>query len=192
MRRWVMLALLVVALGVGAIANSVTENLLPRGDIGSVVAMGEDAQAYPFTVHVHSATAAETAVEEGLFDNVSTVGTAGVFVIVDLSYAAHGKDRLPSGAGILLRDGQGREFPVSRRVGSGTWMAGADIWVRGDLPFEVARDSLGSLELVFMPTLQIVGPMPMRYVVVPLNLDPAAVVDSVEITDSRLLAEGER
>lgn len=192
MRRLVVAAMAVVALGVGITTNVAESRLEPFGARGEAGAVGEDVSAYPYTVHVTDAVVAATLVELDWEGQPTTVGSDGVWVVVTLSYATARQSSLPSGSGVVLRASDGREYPVSRRSPESQWMAGPDIWVRGDLAFEVAADAVDGLELVFDPVTRIFGPMPVQYAVIPLGLGLDAIVPEVEVARFEVLDEGER
>lgn len=191
-RRLVVVLLAVLAVALGIATNVVDARLLPYGPTAVTGAVGEDVAAFPYRVHVSGAQAATSVIEPGVFEQQPPIATDGVWVVVTISYATQDKVRIPSGSGVVLRDGGGREFPVSARTSATAWLAGPDTWVRGDLAFEVAPDSLEDLTLVFDPGLQIYGPMPMAYARIPLGLDPGAVLDAVELAEPVELAVGER
>ena len=110
-----------------------------------------------------------------------------------MSYAALDEPRLALPPSFVLRDGQGREFPLSTRFRTTTWLVGADIWVRGELAFEVAPNALADLSLLFIPAFERYGPLPTQYLEVPLELDPTAVLDETDVEIySTTLGEGER
>lgn len=184
------LALAAVVLGIGT--NVADARLLPYGRIGVSGSVGEDIAMFPYTIHVGEAQAADFVVEQTLSGTGEPIETDGVWVVVTLSYATQDEVRLPGSYRIVLRDGDGREFPVSPRSDGGPWQAGPDIWVRGTLAFEVAPDSLDDLTLVFDPEIQLYGPMPMRYAQVRLDLDPGSVVEVVELAEPVVLGVGER
>lgn len=192
MRRLVVAAMAVVALGVGIGTNVADGRLEPFGARGGSGAIGEDVSAYPYTVHVTEAVVATSLVELDFEGQPTTIGSDGVWVVLTLSYATARQSASPSGSGVLLRAADGREYPVSRRSPESQWMAGPDIWVRGDLAFEVPADAVDGLELVFNPVSQIFGPMPVQYAVIPLDLDLDAIVPEVEVVRFELLDEGER
>jgi len=191
-RRWVIVGLAALAIVLGIATNVADARLLPYGPTSSTGVIGEDTGAYPFTVHVTQARAAHTLVECCRFETPPPTGTDGVWVVVTLSYATADRPRGATGTGLVLRSADGREFPVSDRMGSGGWLAGPDIWVRGDLAFEVAPDTLGDLTLVFDPGMQLYGPMPTQYARIPLDLDPGEVLDVIELSEEQILGAGER
>jgi hypothetical protein len=191
-RRWVVIGLAALAVVLGILTNLADARLLPYGPTSSTAAIGEDAGAYPFTVHVSDVQAAHTVVQCCLFETPPPTETDGVWVVVTLSYATADRPRSAGGTGLVLRSGDGREFPVSNRMGSGGWLAGPDIWVRGELVFEVAPDALADLTLVFDPGIQIYGPMPTQYARIPLDLDPDGVLEVIELSEQEILAAGER
>lgn len=186
----VLLALAAVALGIGT--NVADARLLPYGSVGVTGSVVEDIAAFPYTIHVSEAQAASSVVEQTFSGPGEPIGSDGVWVVVTISYATQDEVRIPGGSGLVLRDGDGREFPVSLRSDGTAWQAGPDIWVRGTLAFEVALDSLDDLTLVFDPGIQIYGPMPMRYVQVPLDLDPGSIVEVVELVEPVTLGVDER
>lgn len=191
-RRVVVVLLALAAVALGLATNVADARLLPYGPVSVTGDIGEDVSAFPYTFHVIDAHAASAVVRTDLYEPGDPIESDGVWVVVTLSYATQDKVRTPSGSGLVLRDGDGREFPVSSRSPATPWLAGADIWVRGNLAFEVAPDSLGDLTLVLDPGLQIYGPMPMRYARIPLDLDPDDVATSIELIEPVQLAVGER
>ncbi|WP_156251432.1 hypothetical protein [Pseudactinotalea terrae] len=191
-RRWVIIALAVLAVVVGITSNLADARLLPYGPVAATGAMGEDVSAFPYTVHVNHAQAAASIVEAGRFEPPPPTTTDGVWVVVNLSYATEDEVRIPGSSALVLRAEDGRQFPVSNRSPARPWLAGADIWVRGDLAFEVAPDTLDGLMLVFDPELKIYGPMPMQYAQIPLDLDPDDVVEVLDLTETETLPVGKR
>lgn len=191
-RRWIIAGLTVIAVVLGVLTNLADARLLPYGPTGNTGAIGEDVSAHPFTVHVSGAEAATSVVECCRFEPPPPTESDGVWVVVHLSYATTDKPRVPSGSRLVLRSGDGREFPVSNRTFSTTWLAGPNVWIRGDLAFEVAPDVLEDLTLVFDPGIQIYGPMPTQYARIPLDLDAGDVVDVLELAEQETLAAGDR
>src|SRR5690606_3000617 len=193
MRRRLVVALLAVgAVLLGVVVNVVDARLLPYGPTGATGEAGEDVGALPSLVHVSAVRVAETVREPRLDERGVPVAGGGLGVVVTLSYASEDRFRVPSRGRIVLRAGDGREFPVSARSGLTTWPAGPDTWVRGDLAFEVAPDAVEHLTLMFDPGLQIYGPMPMPYARIPLDLADVEVLDAAELGPPVELAVGER
>ncbi|MFV0253562.1 MAG: hypothetical protein ACK5H2_09540 [Beutenbergiaceae bacterium] len=192
-QRALVALLLVIATAAGMLANAITSERSPFGSVRVNADLGEDITLPPLTIHVHGAQAARELLQWGLFDEQPTpIDSAGVFVLVDISYASIERNSILSLGDVTLRDGQGREFPLSTRVDASNWSAGPDIWLRGDLVFEVAPDSLGSLELVLEPAPDTFGPMPVRYAVVPLPLNGDEVLAQAEAAEPELLDAGQR
>lgn len=191
-RRWIVIGIAVLAVLMGIATNMADARLEPYGPTGADGAMGEDVAAFPFTVHVLEVHAAHAVVDCCRFEPPPPTETDGVWVVVSLSYATADQPRTPAGGALVLRSGDGREFPVSLRSSATPWLAGPDIWIRGDLAFEVAPDTLDDLTLVFDPGLQIYGPMPMSYARIPLELGAGGVVDVLELQEQAVLGEGER
>lgn len=190
-RRWAVLGLAALVVTLGVLANVVGTRLLPYGPTSVSASLGEDVQTYPFQVHVTGAQAARTVIDPGLFGDATTIDSDGIWVVVDLSYATADTVRIAGSGGIMVRDPRGREYPVSNRSPATAWLAGADTWVGGQLAFEVAPDALDGLVLVFDPHSELYGPMPMRYAVIPLELD-GTVLDAVELVTAEPLAAGDR
>lgn len=190
-RGLVVAAVTVVAVALGIGANLVEDRLKPYGPTGVDGTVGEDIDVFPYRVHVHDAQVATHVLDTGVFE-ATTVDSDGVWVVVELSYATFDEVRSPFGSGMVVRDDRGREYPISARADASEWLAGADIWVRGQLAFEVAPDAVDSLSLVFDPTFALYGPLPTTYATIPLALDGVDVVESVELTDIEVLPVGER
>lgn len=184
-RRWGLAAIAAVALGVGALANAADNAHLATG-FATVVhgSEGEDVSAGNFQVHVHGATAS-TEVE----DLDGPVTSAGSFVVVDLSYAT--TDAWDQPDEIVLIDADGREYsdPSSLGLGGSPWLAGPDIWFRGQLLFEVPTDTLASLTLEFRPE-SVRAILPSTVTRVPLTVTPSS--EPLEIGYDTVLGEGER
>ena len=191
-RRWLIVGLTIAAVVLGILTNAADARLLPYGPTANTGEIGEDIAAYPFTVYVTGAQAAHAVAECCRFEPQPPIRSDGVWVVVTLSYATADQPRTPTGAGLVLRADDGREFPVSPRSPASAWLAGPDIWVRGDLAFEVAPDALGDLTLVFDPGSQIYGPMPTEYARIPLDLELGDVADVIDLSAQEILPEGDR
>lgn len=184
--------LVVLATALGVVVNRVEASIGPFWPTAVSGTIGEDVEAYPFTVHVTEAAAARTVTATGMWDDGEPIGSDGVWVVVELSYATAEEIDI-AGSYVRVRDAQGREYPVSSRSDAMPWTAGPDVWVRGQLGFEVAPDSLDGLELIFDPQQHVYGPMPFRYAVIPLELDPDSLAETIPIADDVVvLGEGER
>lgn len=145
-RSWAVAGLLVLATAAGAGANAIDRDYLASGwqdvadgSVGADLAVGE------FQVQVHGAQAGPD-LEDG-----EVVTSPGMFLLVDLSYATTRAWDTPEE--VVLLDGQGREFTNPSGFGSTgqPWEAGPDIWLRGDLLFEVPADALDGLVLEIRP-----------------------------------------
>lgn len=183
--RWAMAAMAAVAVAVGGVANAIDDAELPSGwrtlDRGEV---GTDVTVEPFQLHVHGATASRE------FDDYGDLLTSpGYYVVVEVSYAATDQWRSPDE--FVLLDAAGREFghPGGFGFTGSAWSAGPDIWMRGDLLFEVPEDALGTMTLELRPDL----PNPL----LPATLGQVEVEVTttelpVSVADPELLPEGDR
>jgi len=184
--RWGLAAMAAAAVLAGGLANAADDALLPSGWTTTVRgAEGEDVVVGNLQVHVHGATAS-TRVDD--LDGPLT--SPGLFVAVDLSYAT--TDAWATPEVIVLIDGDGREYsdPSNLGLSGSTWLAGPDIWFRGDLLFEVPADAVtSSLTLEIRPETA-VAVLPSTIGQIPLTVTRAE--DPLEIGSDTLLAEGER
>jgi hypothetical protein len=190
--RALLAGLVAVGVGVGALVNLADDRWSPAGPTSVAAPLGEDARVDQFRVHVTGASAArELATTDRITDEVSTIETDGVWVVVELSYAGVDDARLPWGG--VLRDARGREYPVSSRAGSDhqAWMAGTDLWVGGQLVFELPADALDGLSFRFWPESPETR-VPLGYGVTPLVLGPDDVAARVELVPPAPLPAGER
>lgn len=190
--RALLAGLVAVGVAVGALVNIADDRWSPAGPTSVAAPLGQDARVDQFRVHVTGASAASTlASTDRISEEVSTVETDGVWVVVELSYAGVDDARLPWGG--VLRDSRGREFPVSSRAGSDhqAWMAGTDLWVAGQLVFELPEDALDGLSFRFWPEApdQVV---PLGYGVTPLDIGPDDVAARIELAPPSPLDGGER
>lgn len=179
------LTVVVVAAGVGV--NQANERLPPYGETSVAMELGRDAVVPPFQILVHGARGAEH-VQDITGEPLTS---SGVWVLVELSYAT--LDRSGTPQEFELRDSSGRRFRSSERVaGANPWEAGADIWLRGEIVFEVPRDALGELTLVVWPQGRDQG-LPNRYGQLLLWVDPLAVEEELAVLAQPVLLDaGER
>lgn len=183
-RRWPVVAMIGLALAIGAGANAVEQNHLAsgwhtvaRGDEGGDLTVGN------LQVHVHGAVASP------VLDDDEPVTSPGSFVLVDVSYATTDSWFLPESP--VLIDGDGREYTEPSGFGSagGVWMAGPDIWYRGGLLFEVPTDVVDDLSIEFRPE-RTQALLPSTVLRVPLTVSLSA--EPLILEYPTVLAEGER
>lgn len=182
--RWAVAGMVAVAVAVGAGANAVDDNFLAsgwhtmvRGDPGADLEVGN------YQVHVHGAAASPHLDDDG------PVTSPGLFVIVDLAYAT--TDSWHSPQEIVLVGGDGSEFTQPSGFGSAgqPWLAGPDVWFRGDLLFEVPADAVDDLALEIRPESPI-AQLPATILRVPLAVSTESTPLTLEHPE--VLAEGER
>lgn len=181
--RWVAAAMLVAAIAVGGGANAIDDNFLATGWV--TVHHGEQAQDSSvgnFQVHVHGARSSTQLEDE-------TVTSPGTFLVVDLSYAT--TDAWDTPEEVVLIDAEGHEFSEPTGFGSDgrVWDAGPDIWIRGNLLFELPTEAVGELTLEFRPETSDAR-LPARLLRVPLSVDSTA--EPLTLGQPTVLAEGER
>lgn len=186
---WVAAAMLAVLLAVGVVVDSATAENNPHPGAAVSFAVGEDVTLPNFRVHVNGARVAET-----ILDGEQQLETAGVWLLVDLSYANVRRPDLLNDLGV--RDHQGRTYSVTDRHSRGTWVAAPDTWFRGEVVFEVPASALaeGEVELLVWPSGRSQAEtVPMRYGSTRLPVDPAAVAtEPVEVAAVELLPAGQR
>jgi hypothetical protein len=183
--RWALAAMVAAAVVAGGLANLVDARLLASGR--EVVVRGveaEDVVVGNIQLHVHGATASPQ-----LDDGGEVFTSPGTFVAVDLSYAT--TDAWGSPEEILLVDGQGRQFSTPGGFSSpgDAWVAGPDIWLRGQLLFEVPPDALDTLRLQVVPD-DSEAVLPATTGLIPLTVTTAE--EPLALDYPELLAEGER
>lgn len=194
--RWRAAAMILAVALAGVGVNALNDQLPPSGALSVTMELGEDADVYPYRFHVHGARAA--AAVRDTYDERHD--SDGVWVVIDLSYAAMYRQESPSLFG--LRDAQGRMYQLSERFSQTPWSVGPDLWMRGELAFEVPRESLGELTFFVWPTgrsSEVTLPdsdaadLPLPYGELALYVDPLQVADEhVMPAEPVLLDEGER
>ncbi|WP_147915802.1 hypothetical protein [Ruania zhangjianzhongii] len=186
---WLTAAVLVVLLAIGVVVDDLAEEDNPHTGHAVSFAIGEDVTLRNFQVHVHEAQLAEE-----LVGDETVLVTEGMWVVLDLSYATVNDPEVLSDLGI--RDSQGRTYSLSSRYISSTWEASPDTWFRGEVVFEVARDSADSGELtlfVWPDGRSNAETYPMSYGVAELPVDPAAIAtDPIQVAESEIVPAGER
>lgn len=180
----VLLALAVLAAGMGV--NEWQEGRVATAQIPTTVEFGRDSRVHPVTVHLHEARPVGALAGSG----GETLTTSGLWVVLDLSYAADDQEAFVSS--MLLVDGQGRQFEVSGRVPTGLWLAEPDLWQRGEVAFEVPTDALGEMSLeIYVESRWLHAPV--RFGRAQVYLDPGDVEPGpVELTRRELLPGGRR
>lgn len=185
-RRWGVVAMLVLALGVGAGANAIDSHYLAsgwhtvvRGDEASDVRIGH------YQIHVHGAASSSRVDDDG-----ELVTSPQLFVTVDLSYAT--TDAWDAPDTVVLISGDGREF-TNPGGGFGSagqpWPAGPDIWFRGTLLYEVPASVIGDLTLEFRPESPDAR-FPASVARIPLTVTTTS--EPIVLAGDAVLAEGER
>ena len=186
---WLTAAVLVVLLAVGVMVDDITEENNPHPGHGVTFAIGEDVTLRNFQVHVHDARLGTELVEDD-----TVLVTEGMWVVLELSYATVDEPETLGDLG--LRDSEGRTYTLSTRHSADPWEASPDTWIRGEVVFEVARDSADSGELtlfVWPDGRSNAETYPMSYGVTQLELYPeAAATEPIEVAESELLPAGER
>lgn len=186
---WLTAAVLVVLLAVGVVVDDITEENNPHPGNGVSFASGEDVTLRNFQVHVHEARLGTELVEDD-----TVLVTEGMWVVLELSYATVDEPEVLGELG--LRDSQGRTYSLSSRHSAGPWEASPDTWIRGEVVFEVARDSADSGELtlfVWPDGRSNAETYPMSYGVAELEVVPEAMATKpIEVAESELLPAGER
>lgn len=183
-RRWPVIAMIVLALAIGAGANAIEQQHLASG--WHTVARGEpgrDLTVGNLQVHVHGAVASST------IDDDEPLTSPGTFVLVDLSYATTDSWFLPESP--VLVDGEGREYtePSGFSSAGGAWMAGPDVWYRGGLLFEVPTDVVDDLSIELRPENS-QALLPSTVLRVPLTVSPST--EPLVLEYPTVLAEGDR
>src|SRR5699024_6125781 len=116
--------------------------------------------------------------------------TSGVWVVVDLSYAAHTRSTYLSA--LMLVDDQGRQWESSQRAPVTLPPAEPDLWQRGEVAFEVPADALGEMLLeIYVDSRWLIAPV--RFGRAELTVD-ADDVDAgiVQMQRAELLPAGQR
>lgn len=180
-------AVLVVLLAAGALTNLLSAEDNPHPGAPVSFAVGQDVQVQNFRVHLHGARLAEA-----LSDDDTELSTAGVWLILDLSYASVRRPEMLSDIGV--RDGAGRTYRISPRAGYGTWQAAPDLWRRGEVAFEIPRDAGSDFTVFIWPGGRSEAEsFPMPYGVSELSVDPDAIeAGPVELAPAELLPAGQR
>ncbi|UFU03703.1 hypothetical protein LQF12_03595 [Ruania suaedae] len=175
---------LVLAAGVGV--NALDERTSPSGSVSTPFSLGEDVEVGNYRVHVHGARAAQTLEDDG-----ELLTTAGRWVIVDLSYAAVRSPEYSASMG--LRDSQGRMYTVSNRSPVSGWPVAPDTWMRGEVAFEVASDSVGEMTLFVWPFRRSLSEdAPVGYATTRVTVEDVASEESAVLAEPELLEAGER
>ena len=186
---WLTAAVLVVLLAIGVVVDDITEENNPHPGHAVSFAIGEDVTLRNFQVHVHQARLGTE-----LIEGENVLVTEGMWVVLELSYATVYEPEVLGELG--LRDSQGRTYSLSSRHSTGTWEASPDTWFRGEVVFEVARDSADSGELtlfVWPDGRSNAETYPMSYGVAELEVFPEAMAtEPIEVAESELLPAGER
>ncbi|MGC0272063.1 hypothetical protein ACO0LV_03580 [Pseudactinotalea sp. Z1739] len=179
-----LLAIAVVAAGMGV--NEWQEGRAATAQIPTTVEFGEDSRVHPVTVHLHGARPVGALAGSG----GETLDTAGLWVVLDLSYATDERETFVSS--MLLVDDQGRQFEVSGRTPTGLWLAEPGLWQRGEIAFEVPTDALGEMTLeIYIESRWLQAPV--RFGRAQVYLDPGDVEPGpVELARAELLPGGRR
>lgn len=179
-----LLAAAVVAAGVGV--NALEEGRSATQQIPTAVHVGQDSSVSSMSVHLHGVRAVGDVAGSG----GEALPTSGVWVVVDMSYAAHTRPTYLSS--LMLVDDQGRQWERSRRVPATLPMAEADLWQRGEVAFEVPSDALGEMILeIYVESRWLVAPV--RFGRAGLTVDADGIDPGlVEIQRAELLPAGER
>lgn len=186
---WLTAAVLVVLLAIGVAVDDLTEEKNPHPGYAVDFAIGEDVTLQNFQVHIH-----DVRLSTELAEDETVLVTEGLWLVLELSYAT--VDEPDSLNDLGIRDSEGRTYSLSSRHSASPWQASPDTWLRGELVFEVARDSVDSGELtlfVWPNGRDNAESYPMAYGVTELEVDPVAVAtEPITVAEVEFLPAGER
>lgn len=178
------LAVIVVLVGVGV--NDLEEGRAATEQIPTPVVAGQDSSISSVSVHLHGARAVEAVVD----GTGEPIPTSGLWVVADLSYAAHQRATFINS--IMLVDSQGRQYEHSPRPRVTLRTAEPDLWQRGEVAFEVPADALGEMVLeIYVESRWLLAPV--RFGRAHVQVGPEDVQrQAVELRRIELLPAGQR